>query len=425
MNGPVDQWDNNILHYIARSENDQLGFLNIALKYASKESINKQNKEGKTPLMHAFEAKNLRLFELLLEVGADTSVIDKDSQNIVHLTVEHPEFLSIALKLSSKEAINAKNKVSGHKEGHQGDTPLRLALEAKNAESFKLLLKFGANVNCSNRFTKDEHILTEVFGESITWVVDNGVDANFINEKGQNILHLKSHVGNRNKEYFKYLTKETINGKDQDGNTALMCVFEHTKDLDKINDLLEHGADISITNNNGENIFHLITNYTEYYGNQKTSSQYLELIVKGNINQNTKDAINAVDKNGNTPLIIAMNKKDKELFKKLIENGADITNQNGKHVYNFINDMSSFSIIKESIEENETVKTELVIALEKNNQLDFQKLVEEGADVSAINSYGQNIFHLIAANYYGHRFFKLAAKTSSKNLKTALNKQDI
>ena len=418
----TNKYDNNILHDIAQSSQiDSFGFLEIGLKYATKEDINKKNNDGNTLLGLAFKAKNLESFQLLLKHGADTSIINSNGENILHLTVKHPEFLKIAVEYSSKETINTKDNNLCHQEEYRGNTPLKLAFKAKNEESFKCLLKNSADVNCS---TGDANILLEASYESFSWLVENGVDVNFTNEKGQNILHLKAMYGNRNKEALKYATKETINGKDQDGNTALMCIFKQAKTVKKINDLLKCGADISITNNNGENIFHLIAHYSKYYSNLLETWEYFDLIVKGDINQNTKQAVNQVDKTGNTPLMIAINKKDKELFKKLIENGADIINQNGHHVFDLITNISWFNIVKDNcFKESKMVETELMFTLDKGNEHEFEKLIENGADVSATNSFGQNIFHLIATD--GNKaFFEIAANSKKANIAT-LNKQDV
>ena len=51
---------------------------------------------------------------------------------------------------------------------------------------------------------------------------------------------------------------DIINAKDNDGQTALMVNCIHCESMDLVNFMLENGADLQLTTNNGKGIFDFI-----------------------------------------------------------------------------------------------------------------------------------------------------------------------
>jgi len=95
-------------------------------------------------LAEAARAGETRKVKALLEKGAKpTSPVGADGATPVHLAVKHPEVLSILLENGGKRAA-AKPDAAGR-------TPLMAAVDAANAQSIKLLLDAGADVNARDR----------------------------------------------------------------------------------------------------------------------------------------------------------------------------------------------------------------------------------------------------------------------------------
>jgi ankyrin repeat protein len=91
--------------------------------------INKQNNDGTTFLMKALQAHNIKLFNLLLENGADIGLTDNYGNNIFHwIAIDDSDslFLEIALKYAKEEHLKAKN--------NDNYTPLGKAIDRSNLE---------------------------------------------------------------------------------------------------------------------------------------------------------------------------------------------------------------------------------------------------------------------------------------------------
>ena len=141
------------------------------------------------------------------------------------------------------------------------------------------------------------------------------LDFNITNKQGHNILHLA--VLNGNLKLKEVITKEIINKQDNDGNTPLMFC----KNSGHFKILLEEGADVTITNKQGQNIFHLIANNSSEHFKQNT--EYFKAIFEMAENHLSSKIItkiiNAKDNNGETILTMAIKNNNTALLKKLTE----------------------------------------------------------------------------------------------------------
>jgi ankyrin repeat protein len=113
----------------------------LLLNYSAKESINKANNSGYTPLFAACERDNPKNVELLLAFGADVNKADNDGMTPLNWACANNnlEIVKLLLVHGAKESINKAN--------NYGWTPLFWACYNNNLEIVKLLLKSGADVD--------------------------------------------------------------------------------------------------------------------------------------------------------------------------------------------------------------------------------------------------------------------------------------
>ena len=91
-------------------------------------------------------------------------------------------------------------------------------------------------------------------------------------------------------------------------------------------------TNVATNDNSGKNIIHYITQDYDLYNDK-------QLLDKIMFNNNSKNAINNKDKNGNTPLIISVKNNNNELATQLINFGANKTIKNNEGFY--VNSISS------------------------------------------------------------------------------------
>lgn len=182
-------------------------------------------------LIRAAEEGCTEAVQHILACGAKVNPSDKDGEDTALIgAVENGHIATVRFLLDRGAMVDYKD--SGL------STALECAARKGNAHIVRLLLKYGANINCVN-----EHGLTAL------------------------IYGVIEAIGSGSLEMLKLLleTGANINHKDNDGLTALLWAvklgdsnflsfnkpYQHNK-LPVIKLLLEHGADFTITNNTGE-----------------------------------------------------------------------------------------------------------------------------------------------------------------------------
>jgi ankyrin repeat protein len=241
-------------------------------------------------------------------------------------------------------------------------TPLHSAARYGAFKAASLLLDRGANFDAKDESENTPLHLSSIFGhdEIVDLLIQHKVDVDMFNAQGQAPLHLASLYGNPESIKLLLAAGAKINIRDADGNIPLhiAVLFRHPENLDEIlkanpdidaintegctpfhlavrrpdNEkaidlLIQHGADLSITDPAGRNA--LLVSVSSH------QKEYIELLVSKGID------INSRDNDGNTalhyPLINVLKNKlylpySKEIVKILMEEGADpqIRNKQGK-----------------------------------------------------------------------------------------------
>jgi ankyrin repeat protein len=108
---------------------------------------NIKDKDGNTPLHYAAREGRLKVVELLLEHGADPNIQDKDGWTPLHYAAWKRRLKVVELLLEHGADPNIQDK--------DGETPLHLAAWDGHLDVVKFLLEHGANPNIQeNKYGK-------------------------------------------------------------------------------------------------------------------------------------------------------------------------------------------------------------------------------------------------------------------------------
>ena len=270
--------------------------------------------EGCDNSLKAIKGKNLANFKKYLGKISVTTT-DKEGNNILHLIASMPREkkitrLNLILKAGiSKDqlenAINAENK--------NGQTPMQVALSAK----------INKEIHHHNTIPDSDNTL-----EFIIKLLKNGADHSQLQLSAEHLAALSNFQKNYHINFLKKLAQsskdEAIPSKDKIRQTIDHIVYGRyplhlavlKEDQDMFSNLLLQNSlttnidresdnkDYSIadTDEEGNNILHLIASMPN-----KTKITWLNLIPKcGTFNDQLTEAINATNKNGRTPIQVAI-----------------------------------------------------------------------------------------------------------------------
>jgi len=183
----------------------------------TKESVNKADSHGTTPLYLACENNDLSMVRSLLGLSADPNIANVNGFTPLHI-ISNPD---IALELIDAGA-NVNAVITD--ERYKGKTPFYFACRDGNTQVAKLFLKKGANVN--------------------------DVDANAVDTFGEPLLSLALH--DNNLEMIRLLLELGANPNIADGYGYMpLCVACANNKLSMVRLLLEYGANPNIVSKNG------------------------------------------------------------------------------------------------------------------------------------------------------------------------------
>jgi len=305
------------------------------------------------------------------------AVINGDLRKVVALT--RPSWFSKGLDVNLGD--------------HRGITPIFLAAKSGNLEMLRLLLSVGADVN-----SRDAAGETPLF-EAV--------------RKGDNVA-----AKSGNLEMLRLLLSvgADVNSKDAAGETPL---FEAVRKGDNViaQTLIKHGAAVNVVNNEGGTPLSLAEHETLRELLQENGALDIlgaarsgkEEFVKEYVKKNAR--IEAVDRGGNTPLILSIEHRHEETALTLIWNcftsinavnirGEDALmlaakNGLGRTVELLINKGADVKRI------NERGEDALMLAAKNGLRKVAQLLVDKGARVNRVNKNGENALSMAAQ--LGHK----------------------
>ena len=219
--------------------------------------VHTTDRKGQTPLHHCFP----EVVSLLLQHGAVIDAVD-DSGNTPLLT--------IAIKPPEK--------------GRWGY--ILIEKDAYVYKKIKLLIEHGANVNHKNH--KGETVIHFVSHEKLgQLLLDHGANLNELDNEGSTVLHHTMHrTLPYNRELGRYPTSfiqflidsgSFINQKNGEGETALH-IAAISGFRDKIQCLLDNGADPFITDNNGNTPLQIAERKTSHCSKHSLEYEIVNLL---------------------------------------------------------------------------------------------------------------------------------------------------
>ncbi|XP_067928929.1 serine/threonine-protein phosphatase 6 regulatory ankyrin repeat subunit B-like [Watersipora subatra] len=175
------------VHYCARAGNADIMLEIVKRTDPSKIQIavNKQSKNGWSPLLVASKEGHLEIVKILLQTHARVDVFDEHGKAALHLAAESGHTSVADTLLEHKAFVNVKSKI--------GLTPLHLASRSGFNGLVKLLIEtHGATVDALSLAKKTSlHMAAEV-GQMVVCntLLKLGADPNATDEGGQTPLHL-------------------------------------------------------------------------------------------------------------------------------------------------------------------------------------------------------------------------------------------
>ena len=302
--------------------------------------VNATNKNNLTALMIACMKGNIDVINVLLNAGADHSIVDTDGKTWIHYAVRggsSKETLQVIINHGAD--VNATNK--------NNLTALMIACMKGYIDAIDVLLSAGADPSIAD--TKGETwihyaVQGDCSKEILQATIDHGADVNSTNMNGETALLVACKNGNIDAidvllnagadpnnanakdetcihhAVFKDCSKETLqaiidHGADvcsatNENNLTAFMIACQKGNINALNVLLNAGADRSIVDTKGETWIH-------YAVREGCSKETLQAIIDYGAD------VNATTNNNVTPLMIACKKGNIDAINVLLHAGAD------------------------------------------------------------------------------------------------------
>jgi ankyrin repeat protein len=301
-------------------------------------ALNSVDDDGRTALMTAVIKDDLTSIQRLLEAGADTTLKDKSGHTSLHIALFEVEKHSAAkILMRNKAALNSVD--SG------GRTALMIAVRKGDLNSMQMLLKAGA-------------------------------DTTAIDKHGDTALHIAMYESDcLSCAEVLMAHKAALNSVNDAGRTALMTAVEK-EDLTSLQMLLQAGADTALKDKRGFTAIHIALF-------ERKCQSVAEILMAD------RTALNSVDDDGKSALMIAIEKNDMTILERLLQAGADTTlkDKRGRAAIHIAIEVGRHSALKILIAKKANVdstvasdnRTALMIAVEKDDFTSVQILLQAGA----------------------------------------------
>ena len=273
----------------------------------SQDVCSRDSTDNSTPLHLASLNGHMEAAWILIELGADVTARDKDGKTPLRLALQRGQ-IDVALLLFDSErgthptAWNKRGETRLHMVlqcGHidiarmlivhgvdvttqnkDGETLLHLALKSGQVDVVPILLKCGTDPTAQNKDgeTPLSLALRSGYGDVARLLVERGTDTTARNKRGETPLHLASHMGQVDVARSLLERGADPTARNNDGATPLhvalqsgqvyvvsIILLEYGADpttqnigqVDAACSPLEHGADLTPQNNDGETPLHV------------------------------------------------------------------------------------------------------------------------------------------------------------------------
>ncbi|XP_065336569.1 uncharacterized protein LOC135937349 [Cloeon dipterum] len=306
-----------ILERVFRRDRFQINkFLCVLIEQAEVDA-KAVDKEGRTAFSIAVD-RNLRCVTYLLKKVIDLGFKNLEGRSHLHLAAEWNDNEALQIWKNLGGDLNIRDKT--------GSTPMQVAAEKGNFKFVEKLVELGADVNATN-------------------------------DKGETALHIASAKGCLQTVDCLLKKVADVNQRGDKGKTALHHAAANSiKRLHLVQNLVEHGASLTISDNDGENVLHHaieckneITVRLEEISNDD--------VIHWLVDQNCVD-LNARNNLGETLLILASKKFRWEIVSFLLCKNVDVNIQDekGKTALHYAAKSSNLDIVRELIENGADTK---------------------------------------------------------------------
>ena len=266
VNAQTSEGDSALLLAVMQGD---LGMVELLLSGASGQEVNLdvQDEYGKTPLMHAASGGNKDIAALLLRMGADPMVCDKDGDSaFVHALIGGDRAIVEAL-IDGVEDLNGRDRF--------GITALMHTVRRGDTVFANLLLERGANpdVQDNDGQTPLAQALLRGNKDLATLLIGKGADTNVRNALGFTPLMNAARGGQRDVVEFLLSSNAgvDVNMADNDGLTPLGVAVQRG-DGKAVEILLAHEANPNIPDEHGKTPLM----YAEYQGDRRMADALIQ-----------------------------------------------------------------------------------------------------------------------------------------------------
>lgn len=332
---------------------------------------------GETPLHYAASSGNMPITVLLLAHGA--AVNTKSSEGYT------PLFFSVASKQVGVSTALLQAGADPDIANNAGETPLHSAAFEGHAQLVSILLAYGANVDARNKGDAAAalHLAANSPGNLavIRWLVNHGAIVNEPMNGGVTPLHFAAASGDVEVAKFLVAKGAKLDLRDAQGETPLWLAAALGKEA-VAEFLVSSGAAVDTVAEDGTTPLFRAADRED-----SKTSKTSELLLAHGANPN------AQNKEGFTPLLLAVRTGNEALANALIDKGADFETRitdSGVTPLLFAVVRGNESIVRLLLGRGANLKatakggySALILALAADHAAIASYLIEQGADVNA------------------------------------------
>ena len=366
-------------------------------------AINGQTDHGWSPLLEAVHEENEAITQLLLDAGANVGLADHKGRNAILIAAREGSLPIVELLVAKGANVNAKD--------NQGHTVLYYAIEGSNTALVSWLLDRGADVNAwHGRRTLFMEAVDEGNIEIVKLLLDRGANVNDATAEGYSALMEAADEGN--KEMVALLINEgaQVNAVTKHGHTALTEAVD-SGEKEVITYLLDKGAKVEMDNTHPSPLMEaiengniplmklLIENGADINKtNENGFTPLMEAVDEGEFGvvkflvEELGVDVNAQAKEGWTALFEALDEGEEQIFSYLLEHGAQMTTlKNGTSLLHEAVDEGQLAMVKQLISMGADVNqvahdhwTPLMEAIDEQHPQMISVLIASGAEVNVV-----------------------------------------
>jgi len=311
--------------------------------------INKKDDYGYYPLIKAINQNNFDIVFSIINYGYENKI----DMNVKDINGNTP--LTLSYKLNRLDIFKYLVKfLDVNQTDSEGKSVLFYAINRKDAENVKKLINVGANINLKDN--SNNSIIDNAINVGNVEIINlllqkNNIALNIVNSNEEtptiSVLLSNKLTGTEKKEIIdKFIEKgSNINMVDSNGNSPIMYAIQKNH-LSTVDLLINNGGDINIKNKKDETALNIALNmknkpiinylYDKGYNVYNTENNEITFeMMKQIMADNNKELLERLIKNnkfninskesdtGNTLLHIAVENRNIDIVRFLVNNGAD------------------------------------------------------------------------------------------------------